>query len=147
MPTDVRLDGETFLLQLLPQHAKTGDRIDARVVSLFPLQTAHLRHEDLRAAHLHTVYDVSNFHSHLNCTSARIAYVRHRMRGAVCELNHRITFRILESLDEHFYDAEQFSYHWALNGFGLSDAVLKKVYRDNAASLPRSGLHAHNGNH
>ena len=60
---------------------------------------------------------------------------------------YRITFRILESLDEHFYEAEQFSYHWALNGFGLSDAVLKKVYRDNAASLPRSGLHAHNGNH
>jgi uncharacterized protein len=48
---------------------------------------------------------------------------------------YRITFRILESLDEHFYEVDQFSYHWALNGFGLSDTVLKKVYRENAAAL------------
>jgi uncharacterized protein len=48
---------------------------------------------------------------------------------------YRVTFRILESLDEHFYESEQFSYHWSLNGFGLSDAILKQVYRDNAAKL------------
>jgi uncharacterized protein len=48
---------------------------------------------------------------------------------------YRITFRILESLDEHFYEIEQFSYHWSLNGFGLSDAVLKRVYQENAAGL------------
>jgi len=52
-----------------------------------------------------------------------------------------ITFRILESLDEHFYEIEQFSYHWSLNGLGLSDAVLKQVYHDNAGKLlaARSG--------
>jgi uncharacterized protein len=48
---------------------------------------------------------------------------------------YRITFRILESLDEHFYEIEQFDYHWSLNGFGLSDATLKRVYRDNAAKI------------
>jgi len=48
---------------------------------------------------------------------------------------YRVTFRILESLDEHFYENEQFGYHWALNGFGLSDEILKQVYRDNAARL------------
>jgi predicted TIM-barrel fold metal-dependent hydrolase len=48
---------------------------------------------------------------------------------------YRITFRILESLDEHFYEIEQFSYHWSLNGLGLSDQILKKVYQDNAARL------------
>src|SRR5579864_44429 len=48
---------------------------------------------------------------------------------------YRVTFRILESLDEHFYEVEQFSYHWALNGFGLSDEILKKVYHENAAQL------------
>lgn len=48
---------------------------------------------------------------------------------------YRVTFRILESLDEHFYEIEQFAYHWSLNGFGLSDAVLKKVYRENAVAL------------
>jgi len=48
---------------------------------------------------------------------------------------YRVTFRILESLDEHFYEVEQFAYHWALNGFGLSDAILQQVYHDNAAKL------------
>ncbi len=48
---------------------------------------------------------------------------------------YRVTFRILESLDEHFYENEQFGYHWALNGFGLNDEILKKVYHENAAQL------------
>ena len=45
------------------------------------------------------------------------------------------TFRILESHDEHFYERDlnfNFDYHWALNGFGLPDPILKKVYSDNA---------------
>ena len=48
---------------------------------------------------------------------------------------YRVTYRILESLDEHFYEIDQFSYHWSLNGFGLSDAILKRVYHDNAEKL------------
>jgi predicted TIM-barrel fold metal-dependent hydrolase len=48
---------------------------------------------------------------------------------------YRITFRILESLDEHFYETEQFGYHWSLNGLGLSDAILQKIYRENASKL------------
>jgi uncharacterized protein len=48
---------------------------------------------------------------------------------------YQTTFRVLESLDEHFYEIDQFSYHWSLNGFGLSDAILKSVYHDNAAAL------------
>ena len=48
---------------------------------------------------------------------------------------YRVTFRILESLDEHFYEIEQFDYHWSLNGFGLSGEILKQVYQDNAAKL------------
>ena len=48
---------------------------------------------------------------------------------------YRVTFRILESLDEHFYEFDQFGYHWALNGFGLSDDVLKQVYTANATKL------------
>jgi len=48
---------------------------------------------------------------------------------------YRITFRILESMDEHFYEIEQFSYHWSLNGIGLSDAILKQVYQGNAEKL------------
>ena len=48
---------------------------------------------------------------------------------------YRTTFRILESSDEHFYDIELFGYHWALNGFGLSREVLRKIYHDNAARL------------
>ncbi|GAB4362907.1 MAG: hypothetical protein Kow0042_00320 [Calditrichia bacterium] len=48
---------------------------------------------------------------------------------------YQITFRILESNDEHFYETGQFGYHWALNGFGLSDTVLKKLYRENALKI------------
>jgi predicted TIM-barrel fold metal-dependent hydrolase len=45
---------------------------------------------------------------------------------------YRYTFRVLGTLDEHFYAPEFSSYHWYLNGFGLPDPVLKKVYRENA---------------
>ena len=48
---------------------------------------------------------------------------------------YRITFRILESQDEHFYETEQFGYHWPLYGLGLSDDVLRRVYHENAARL------------
>ena len=48
---------------------------------------------------------------------------------------YRITFRILESLDEHFYETDQFSYHWSLNGLGLNDDILKEVYHENASKL------------
>ena len=48
---------------------------------------------------------------------------------------YRITFRILETEDEHFYHIERFAYHWALNGFGLSDEILRKVYRENAVRI------------
>ncbi|MBL7152386.1 MAG: amidohydrolase [Phycisphaerae bacterium] len=51
---------------------------------------------------------------------------------------YRLTFRILESADEHFYAWDQFSYHWPLYGLALSDGVLKKVYRDNALKVLRS---------
>lgn len=48
---------------------------------------------------------------------------------------YKVTFRILETEDEHFYEHKLFSYHWPLNGYALSDKVLKKVYRDNALKL------------
>jgi uncharacterized protein len=48
---------------------------------------------------------------------------------------YRVTFRILETLDEHFYESEMFSYHWSLNGFGLPDEVLQKLYHTNAERI------------
>lgn len=48
---------------------------------------------------------------------------------------YRITFRILETEDEHFYEVEQFGYHWPLYGLGLNDSILKKLYRENARDL------------
>lgn len=46
-----------------------------------------------------------------------------------------ITFRILESRDEHFYENDMFGYHWPLNGFGLPAEILESVYRKNALKL------------
>jgi uncharacterized protein len=48
---------------------------------------------------------------------------------------YRLTYRILESSDEHFYAHDQFSYHWPLHGLALPDGVLKKVYRQNALKI------------
>jgi predicted TIM-barrel fold metal-dependent hydrolase len=39
-----------------------------------------------------------------------------------------VTFRILESEDEHFYEPRKFQYHWPLYGLHLSDAVLQDLY-------------------
>lgn len=50
-------------------------------------------------------------------------------------LMYTTTFRILETEDEHFYQKDLFSYHWALNGFGLPDNVLKKIYYENAKQI------------
>ncbi len=51
---------------------------------------------------------------------------------------YRITFRILETEDEHFYAQDLFNYHWPLHGFGLKDTVLKRVYGDNARRVLKS---------
>ena len=48
---------------------------------------------------------------------------------------YRLTFRILESEDEHFYAHRFFSYHWSLHGFGLNDTIPKKIYRTNARTI------------
>jgi predicted TIM-barrel fold metal-dependent hydrolase len=48
---------------------------------------------------------------------------------------YRLTFRILETDDEHFYAWNQFSYHWPLHGLGLSEGVLQKLYRENALRI------------
>jgi len=48
---------------------------------------------------------------------------------------YQVTFRILESQDEHFYEPEQFSYHWPLYGLGLGDEILQQVYQNTAAKL------------
>ncbi len=50
------------------------------------------------------------------------------------------TFRIMESLDEHFYEQDlyfNFNYHWPMHGLGLPDDVLKKIYRENALNAFR----------
>lgn len=48
-----------------------------------------------------------------------------------------LTFRILESDDEHFYGFEYNfnNYHWPLNGLDLDTDILKKLYRENALAI------------
>ncbi|MBR9997879.1 MAG: amidohydrolase [Cyclobacteriaceae bacterium] len=48
---------------------------------------------------------------------------------------YRLTYRILETADEHFYAHERFGYHWALNGLDLPAEVLEKVYHKNAEKI------------
>ena len=46
-----------------------------------------------------------------------------------------VTFRILETADEHFYEIGRFNYHWPLYGLALSDATLKNIYSANSANI------------
>ena len=48
---------------------------------------------------------------------------------------YRVTFRLMETADEHFYPVYFRKYHWPMHAWNLPDAVLKKVYRDNAMKL------------
>ena len=48
---------------------------------------------------------------------------------------YQLSFRILETADEHFYDIPMFGYHWPLHGLDLSDETLRALYHDNAARL------------
>ena len=48
---------------------------------------------------------------------------------------YRVTFRLLETADEHFYPAYFRKYHWPMHAFALPDEVLKRVYRENALRL------------
>jgi len=48
---------------------------------------------------------------------------------------YEFTFRVLQTSDEHFYAIDLTGYHWPLHGFGLSDAVLKKMYKTNAIKI------------
>jgi uncharacterized protein len=50
---------------------------------------------------------------------------------------YRVTFRLLETEDEHFYPAYFRKYHWPMHAFALPDPVLRKVYRENALRLFR----------
>ena len=47
----------------------------------------------------------------------------------------RMTFRVLETLDEHFYLTDLVGYKWPMYGLGLSESALKKIYRDNALKI------------
>lgn len=48
---------------------------------------------------------------------------------------YRVTFRLLETADEHFYPSYFRKYHWPMHAWALPDGVLKKIYRDNALKL------------
>ena len=48
---------------------------------------------------------------------------------------YRNSFHILETLDEHFYAWDVSNTRWCLYGLGLSDATLRKLYRDNALKI------------
>ncbi len=46
---------------------------------------------------------------------------------------YHLTFRLMETLDEHFYYGH--SYHWPMYGFGVSEDALEKIYGGNARKI------------
>ena len=53
---------------------------------------------------------------------------------------YEVSFRLLETADEHIYMHDLFKYHWPLYGLELKDEVLKKLYKENARTLLSSLL-------
>jgi predicted TIM-barrel fold metal-dependent hydrolase len=51
---------------------------------------------------------------------------------------YRISFRILETADEHFYHPG-YHYHWSYSGLDLGNRILKKVYYKNAKRIFLTG--------
>jgi uncharacterized protein len=111
----------------------------------------HFANLDYDLAHLGEVLDRNpNLHADISARYAETApiprftaafYAKYSDRlvygtdmGFDLDMYH-ITFRILESQDEHFYETDQFSYHWPLYGLGLNDEILQHVYHDNAKKL------------
>jgi hypothetical protein len=79
----IRPHRKPFPLHLLTQCAESPDRIDSRIVPLFSLQTAQLRHKYLCSTNLHAVNYVRNLHVfrpdlEYNCTGKSSASVVHR---------------------------------------------------------------------
>lgn len=62
----------------------------------------------------------------------RVVYGTDQQRSARM---YRSSFRILETLDEHFYELDLYNYHWPLSGFGLSEDTLRKIYRETPLKL------------
>jgi predicted TIM-barrel fold metal-dependent hydrolase len=48
---------------------------------------------------------------------------------------YEISFRLLETADEHIYMHDLFRYHWPLYGLELSEDILKKLYSENAKKI------------
>jgi len=48
---------------------------------------------------------------------------------------YRVTFRILETTDEHFYPDYFSQYHWPQYGLALPEQVLGRIYRENAMRI------------
>lgn len=51
--------------------------------------------------------------------------------------SYSVTYTILETTDEHFYEIDLLGYHWPLYGLGLSTTSLKDIYWNNAAEILR----------
>ncbi|MDZ7718307.1 MAG: amidohydrolase family protein [Balneolaceae bacterium] len=47
----------------------------------------------------------------------------------------KMTFRVLQTADEHFYITDLVGYKWPMYGLDLSDEVLRKIYRENALQI------------
>jgi predicted TIM-barrel fold metal-dependent hydrolase len=47
----------------------------------------------------------------------------------------KMTFRVLQTADEHFYITDLVGYKWPMYGLDLSDQALQKIYRENALRI------------
>jgi predicted TIM-barrel fold metal-dependent hydrolase len=71
-------------------------------------------------------------HAFMEKYSTRLLYgTDNRFQNGI----HAVSFRILETADEHFYEIDRFGYHWPLHGLNLSDDTLANLYYRNRLRL------------
>ncbi|HEY1869435.1 MAG TPA: amidohydrolase family protein [Chitinophagaceae bacterium] len=71
-------------------------------------------------------------HDFMEKYSSRIVYGTDM---GVSKKMYLVTFRILETADDHFYEQWLLNYHWPLYGLSLTDETLKKIYSGNGKKI------------
>lgn len=143
---DLVTPGILNLEQLVKSFERTCDRNPGTQFIACHLMNMSHDYETLGAVlerHPNLMLDVSARHLETCITPRATARFYEKYRDKIMfgtdntptDAMYRLQWRILETEDEHFYDPDDRSYHWALYGLGLSDDLLNKIYYGNAASL------------
>ncbi|MHB8579802.1 MAG: amidohydrolase family protein [Ignavibacteriaceae bacterium] len=144
-----RLDNQKGILNLNQELKKFAHAVEKHPKTIFI--ACHFANQVTDLSKLGRLFDkYSNLYADIGARYAEISAIPRYAKSFMEKYNNRlfygtdmgfsrsmyeITFRILETSDEHFYEINLFNYHWPLYGLGLSNKTLKKLYWSNAVKI------------